>query len=312
LCATGAAAVAQDAAKDWPSRFISIVRINPPGSAADNEARIWADKLSAHLGKPLVFDYKPGASGIIGATHVARAAPDGHTFLAATTSFSVTPAFEKNLPYNVVRDFAPVSLMLSNSIVLVAHTSFPAGNLTEYIAYAKANPGKILWADGGPAAMNYLSGVMLHRMIGAEATFVHYKSGGPAIFPDLMAGRVNVYPASVQNAMQLIKSGKVKPVVLMSLHRDKQLPDVMTAHEQGLTGFEQPNYFGFVAPAGTNPAIIEKFYQAIARTAKDPDVLKLEAEGNTVVVSTPAEFTRYIASQVARWTRLVEEANIKP
>ena len=311
LSAMGAA-LAQDAVKDWPSKPITIVRINNPGTAADYEARLWTDKLAAHLGKPFVFDYKPGASGIIGAQHVARAAPDGYTYLAATTSFSVTPAFDKNLPYNVVKDFAPVSLLLSNSIVLVGHVGFPPNNLTEYIAYAKANPGKILWADSGPAAMNYLSGVMLHRLINADATFVHYKAGGSSIFPDLLAGRVNVYPASVQNAMMLIKSGKVKPIVMMSLHRDKQLPDVRTAHEQGLANFEQPNYFGFVAPAGTNPAILEKFYAALARTSKDPDILKLEAEGNTVVASTPAEFTKYIAAQVARWTKLVEEANIKP
>jgi tripartite-type tricarboxylate transporter receptor subunit TctC len=310
--ATSASGHAQDAARDWPTKPVTIVVANVAGGGTDLEARLYADKLSATFGKPFTIEYKPGAGGAIGAAQVAKAAPDGHTLLAATTSFTVTPVLSAKVPYDVTRDFAAVSLMSSGYVVLFASVEFPPNNLTEYIAYAKAYPGKILWGTSGVGAMNHLSGEYFHSELKAPATFVHYKGGSQAV-NDVLGGRIHVHPGSLSGMMQWVKQGKLKAIVALSRTRVPQFPDVPTAHESGITDFEQPNYFGLVTTAGTPPGVVEKLSAELRRIAKLPEIVKaVEAEGSVMVASTPAEFNKYIATQISRWSRLVKEKNIKP
>jgi len=308
----GGVVQAQESASAYPSKPVIFVIANVPGGTTDTETRVYAQRLTDTLGKPFIIDYKPGAGGILGGQAVAKAQPDGYTMLVATSSFTVAPAFATDMPYDTLKDFAPVSLMTRRPTVLVAHPNFPANNLAEYAAYAKANPGKILWGTSGLGGIAHLSGVWLHSEIKAPATFVHYK-GSAQMYPDLLSGRIHVHPASLQTAMTNIRSGKTKAIAILSLNRVAPLPDVRTAHEQGFEDFEQPSYLGIVTTARTPAPIVNKISGELAKITKIPEVAKrFEADGTVMVGSTPAQFSQFINKEIPRWVRLVKENNIKP
>lgn len=311
LCLTAANAQSQEAASAYPSKPVTFVIPNVSGGTTDTEVRIYSQRLTEVLGKPFLIDYKPGAGGIVGGATVAKAAPDGYTLLVATSSFTVIPAFSPDLPYDTLKDFAPVSLMTRRPTVLVAHPDFPPNNLVEYIAYVKANPDKVFWGTSGVGGGHHLAGVWLHSETKGAIQYIHYK-GSAQLYPDLMSGRIQVHPGSLQTAMTNIRNGKTKPIVIMSLNRVAQLPDVKTAAEQGIEDFEQPSYLGIVAPARTPAAIVNKMSAELAKVARIPEVAKrFEADGTVMVGSTPAQFAQFIGKEIPRWIRLVKENNIK-
>lgn len=311
LCLAGANAQSQEAASAYPSKPVTFVIPNVSGGTTDTEIRIYSQRLTESLGKPFLIDYKPGAGGIVGGVAVAKAAPDGYTLLVATSSFTVTPAFSTDMPYDTIKDFAPVSLMTRRPTVLVAHPDFPPNNLVEYMAYVKANPNKVFWGTSGVGGGHHLAGVWLHSEFKGAIQYIHYK-GSAQMYPDLMSGRIQVHPGSLQTAMTNIRNGKTKPIAIMSLNRVAQLPDVKTAVEQGIEDFEQPSYLGIVAPARTPAPIVNKMSAELAKLAKNPDVAKrFEADGTVMVGSTPAQFAQFISKEIPRWIRLVKENNIK-
>ena len=302
---------AQDAADAFPSRPVQIVVPFTPGGATDIEARVYAQKLSDSTGKPFVVDYKPGAGGSIGTAFVAKSAPDGHTLLIISSTFTVNPAFYKNLPYDAIKDFAAVSLMSKRVTVLIAYPSFPATTIKDYIAHARANPGKINMAATGAGGIQHLAGAWLHSATNTRVTFVQYKGTSP-LNVDLVAGRVDVNATPFVNIMPLVKAGKLKVLGILSDDPSPLIPGVQTAAEQGAPGYSYSSWLGVIAPRSTPGAIINKLSAELAKAARAPDVVqKFAPEGSTMVGSPPKVLQDLIVVELERWRKIVQENDIK-
>ena len=311
LTAISQAAIGQEFTQHYPSRPVTTIVAIAPGGAIDLEARIYNTKMSAVMGQPFVLDFKPGSGGIIGSAYVAKAIPDGYTLLVASGAFSVAPALYKDLPFDPVKDFAPISQMSNRFSVLVVRASFPAENFREYIAYAKANPGKINYGASGVGGTSHLSGAWLHGASNTKVTFIQYKGNGP-LTQDLSAGRLDVASYGLLPALPLIKAGKIRILAIMSKERHRLLPDVLPIAEQGIPEFDLVNWIGYVAPRGTPSAIVNKLSDGFSKVARAQDVAaKLDASGAVLVGGTPAEFARLITDEIARWRKVVEDNDIK-
>lgn len=300
-------------AQGFPVRPITVVIPSTPGSSQDVQTRLYSSRLQEDLGQPILIDLKPGAGGAIGTTFVARAAPDGHTLVCVSTSFGVLPAFSPvdKLPYDPVKDFAAVSLMIRNSSMLLVSPALPVNNFPEYLAYARANPGKINFGTTGGGGIYHIVGAWLHSLMKAPATFVHYKGSGP-MYTDMIAGRVHAAPAITFIGIPLVKSGKLKAIANLGTDRAGAFPDLKTVAEQGVPGFEYPSWSGYLAPARTPPAVVNRLSAAFAKVAKSPELIKkFESEYTVLVGSTPEEFSKTVASEYVRWRRIIEENNIR-
>ena len=306
-----AATLGAEPVQSYPSKPITIVVAQGAGGSTDIDTRQYAERLGRILGQPVVVENKPGAGGLIGNTFVARAAPDGYTLLATSTSITITPSLRKNPPFDLLKDFVPVSQLSLSPTMLVVGRNVPVTNLAEYIAYAKAKPGGVNFAAaGGVGAYIHLSGEWLHSMIKSKATIVQYP-GAPAAMVDLTSGRLDATISSVNFLMPFIAQNKVRPIAVSSAQRIRQYPGLPTLAEQGLAGFNSTFWVGFLAPAGTPPAIVNKLSKAFAQIAQLPDVAKkLEDNGQLAVGNTPEEFGKVIRDDVERWGAIVREANI--
>ena len=295
----------------YPSRPVTLILAIAAGGANDLEARLEAAKMGEFLGQPFLLDFKPGASGAIGNAYVAKSRPDGHTLLIATAAFTILPAFNKNLPYDTIKDFAPVSLMSQRTSVLVVRPSFPAQTFAEYIAYARANPAKINFGTTGVGGTAHLAGAWMHTASNTNVTFIPYTGTGPQL-PDLYSGRLDAAPVSVSVALPLVKAGKVRALAVFEDKRSKLLPDLPTVAEQGIAGYNSVLWLGIAAPAATPAPIVNRLNEAFIRVAKSPDVIStLEGQGNEMVGSTPAQFRQLIATETERWRKVVQDAGIK-
>lgn len=303
-------ASAQPAAGPYPVKPVVVVVANVAGGTTDTETRMYAQKLGESLGKPFLIDYKPGAGGAIGAAFVAKAAPDGYTLLVASTSFPVVPALNDDLLYDPVKDFAPLSLMSKRPAVLLVHPDFPARGLKEYLAYARANPRAINFGTSGSGGVQHLAGAWLHSASGTQVTFIHYK-GAAAVIPDLLSGRLHAFPTALITAMPHIRAGKLRAISILSMERSLLLPELKTASEEAVEGFDMPSWVGLVATGGTPTPIVNRLGNELAKIAKAPDIAKKMEEGTLMVGSDPAQFARLIGTEVARWRQLVKEHGIK-
>ena len=302
---------AQDSTESFPSRPVQIVVPFTPGGATDGEARVYAQKLSDSMGKPFVVDYKPGAGGSIGTAFVVKSAPDGHTLLIISSSFTVNPAFYKNLPYDPIKDFAAVSLMSKRVTVLIAHPSFPGTTIKDYLAYARANPGKINVAATGAGSIQHLAGAWLHSTTNTRATFVQYKGTSPLML-DLVAGRVDVNATPLVNILPILKSGKLKILGILSDEPSPLLPGVQIAAEQGAPGYSYSSWLGVIAPRNTPAFIMNKLSGELAKVAKASDVVqKFAPEGSAMVGSPPKVLQDLIATELERWRKIVQENDIR-
>ena len=294
-------------AQAWPTKPVQIVMAGND----DTEITLYKEKLAQTFGKPFILDHRPGGTGIIAGNYVAKSAPDGHALLFVSASFVVAPAFKDDLPYDILKDFAPVSLASYVPVLLLAYSGFPANNMKEYIAYAKAHPNDILWGTSGSGGIQHLAGEWMHDLIGSPATFVHYKNGTAAT-NDLATGRIHVQPRPVAGPMSFITTGKLKPLGVIGPKRDRFAPNLPTAQEAGLKGIDQPNFLGLSAPLKTDRAIINKLSTEMHRIVMLPDIKAiLEPQDNIQVGSTPEEFGKYLGDQVAALRRIVKEKGIK-
>ena len=301
---------AQGRDENFPSKPVTLIVPFAPGGN-DGEARIEAGKMSELLGQQFLLDYKPGAGSTIGTAYVAKAAPDGHTLLVASGPFPSLTALFKDLGFDPIRDFAPVSLMSKRATVLLVHPAFPAKSFQEYVAYARANPGKINFGTAGAGATVHLAGAWIHSATNTSATFIHHKGTGPMLL-ELAAGRIDVAPANLVVATAQIKSGKVRVLAIMNDTRSALLPGVPTIAEQGLPGYDYGSWLGFIAPGATPNAIVNKLSDAFARVARMPDIVKrFEPEGAVMVGSTPAEFRKLLVAETERWNVVVRDNQIK-
>jgi tripartite-type tricarboxylate transporter receptor subunit TctC len=303
-------AYGQGSAAPYPSRTVMMVVPFAPGGGTDIEGRTFANKLSENLGRQFVLDYKPGAAMTIGMSYAAKAAPDGYTVLFVSANYSLVPIAVKDLPYDPTKVFAPVSLLSKRSALMVVHPSLPAKNVKEYIALARARPGEINFATGGPGGIQHLTGAWLNSLTKTKTTFIHYKSSALMV-PDMLAGRSHITPMSFPLGLPLVKSGKLRALGVASLERNPLMPDLPTFAEQGVPGFEYSTWLGLVAPAQTPAAIISKLNDELVKVARSPDVAQKLGDETRLIGSTPEQFRQHIATETERWRKLVKEAGIK-
>jgi tripartite-type tricarboxylate transporter receptor subunit TctC len=295
----------------YPSRPVTIIVPVAPGAATENEGRIWSTKLGEQTNQQFIMDFKPGASGTLALAHVARQKPDGYTLSFVTSTYSILPLLFKDLPFDLVKSFDPISLLSKRVGLLVVSNNFPAKNLKEYVAYAKANPGKVNFATSGNGTILHLMGLWLSSATDTKVTYVHYKAAG-AGYPDLMAGRVDIMPVTFSGGYpSMVKPGKVRALGTASLQRSAQLPDLPTIAEQGVPDYEYPSWLGLIAPVGTPPAVLRKLSTEISRATKSQEVRKRLGDDSIMVGSNPAEFREIVSRETARWRKLVVENDIK-
>ncbi len=306
IVATGAWAQA------YPVRPIRIVVPFPAGGTTDVLARAVAQKLTEALGQPTVVDNRPGAGGNIGAELVAKSPPDGYTLLMGTVgTHAINPSLYPKMPYDHVRDFAPVILVAGVPNVLVINPALPINSVQELIAYGKANPGKLNFASSGNGTSIHLSGELFKTMAGVQMAHIPYKGSAPAL-QDLVGGQVQLMFDNLPSSLALIKAGKLKALAVTSKERAAALPDVPTLAESGLPGFEASSWFGLLAPAGTPQPVIAKLNAEVAKWLASPEAKeKLLAQGAIAAGGTPEDFARHIAAETAKWQKVVKDSGAK-
>ena len=295
----------------YPTRPIRMVVSAAPGGGADVMARMFTPKLNEAWGQPIVVDNRAGAAGNLATDLVAKARPDGYTLLVRFSSLTTTPPFYPNLPYDPVRDFAPISLLTSSTNVLIVPPNLGIKTVQELIRVAKASPGKLNFASVGAGTLPHLIGELFKLRAGVSMTHVPYKSVAPSLVAQL-SGEVQVnFPALVSGAAQ-IKSGRLLALAVTSLKRSPILPEVPTLDESGLPGFEAIAWYGLLAPAGTPQYIVNKAHREVARVVALPEFREtLIAQGSDPVGSTPEELAQRIRDELVLWGNLVKQANLK-
>lgn len=298
-------------AQGFPSKPLRIVIGFPPGGAIDIIARTMAPKMAADLGQPVVVENRAGAGGVIGMQSVAKAEADGHTlFMGTMGNFSITPALVKDLPYNVLRDFAPVTQVASSGFVLYANPKLPVKNVRELIAYAKANPQALNFSSSGNGGLPHMAGEMFNAAAGIRMTHVPYKGSAPSI-ADVIGGQVQLTFEAVAIGLPHVRSDKLRALAVTDLQPMGVLPGVPTVAE-ALPGFNVKNWFGLAAPAGTPAERIARVQRSVALAMADAEVAKaLAGLGVDPVADQPAQFAAYIRSESERWQKLINDAGIK-
>jgi tripartite-type tricarboxylate transporter receptor subunit TctC len=297
-------------AQSYPNRSIKVVVPFPAGGPTDTVARVVTQDLAADLGQSVVVENVSGAGGRVGCKVVARSPPDGYTLLLGGTSNTITPALYRNLDYDPVNDFAPVAPIATDSEVLVVHPSVPATTLSEFVRYAKDNPGKL----SSGAAIGIAPHVMLELFrvrSGTNIVFIPYKGAAPAI-ADLLGGQIQVHMSAKSVLLPLIKSGKVRALAVTSAERWPELPDVPTMRESGFEGFPKALWFGLLAPAGTPTGVIGKLNAAINARLRAPETrAAITRLGLDARLLTPEEFGAVLADDVKLWRQVTEESGVK-
>ena len=300
-------------AQTYPDKPVKLLVPYPPGGATDVIGRVLAQKLSAALGQQFVVDNRAGAGGSLGAGVVAKAAPDGYTLLmGALTSHSINAALSPALvPYDINKSFAPVSIVGTVPLVFVVHPAVKANTLGELIALAKAKPGSLAFASAGNGSPQHLATEMFKRLAGVDGLHVPDKGSGPAMI-DLVGGQVQAMIETAPAAVGQIKAGKLRALATTTAQAVASLPGVPTAAQAGLAGFEVSSMFGIAAPAGTPEAVINKLNATLKAILADAEVREsLLAQGAIAVYTTPAEATKAIQAEFAKWDRVIKEGNIK-
>jgi tripartite-type tricarboxylate transporter receptor subunit TctC len=305
-------AAAAQAQTNYPTRPIRLIVPFPPAGATDILSREVMQRLSQSLGQQIIVENRPGASGAIGCDLVARAAPDGYTLLMATTStHSIEPLLSSKLPYDAIKDFAPVSLVATSANVLVVPATLPANSAKELIALAKANPGSLNFGSSGTGSIVHLTGEMFRSRAGIDIVHVPYK-GTQLVVPDLISGRISILFDNIVSAMPNLKGGRVKAIGISSLQRSPLLPDVPPIAESGVPGFEATAWFGVYAPAATPKDIVARLSRELAAVLHAPETKqRMALLGAEPVGSTPEDMSKIVAAETAKWARVVRDAGVK-
>ncbi len=298
-------------AQAWPNKPVRLVVPYPPGGASDLHARQLVVKFT-DLPQPVVVENRAGAGGNIAFEYVAKAAPDGYTLLWGAGSMTVSPALYNKLPFDVVNDFAPISLVVEIQNMLMVPAGAPWKSVRELVAAARATPGKLNYASSGSGATPHLSMELLKSMAGVDIAHIPYKGDTPAL-TDLLAGRVDMYFATVAGGIQHLRSGKLRALGVSAKKRAAALPDVPTLDEAGVPGYEIVSWFGIMAPAGTPREIVNAMNGHIAKAMAQPDLReKYIAMGSEPTTNSPQEFHNLIRESVAKFQKIVQSAGIKP
>jgi len=303
-------AVAQGA--DYPSKPIKIVVTFPPGGSADAIIRILSTRLNDKLGQALVIDNRPGAGGNIGLSVVAKAAPDGYVLgVGAAGGLTANSSLYPQMPFEVAKDFQPITMLAAIPFVLVGHPSVPADNMQQLIAYAKSQPGKVSIGHGGNGTAMHLSTALFTQMSDLKMIEVPYRGSGPAAM-DTLSGQIQLSITDLAAALPHIKAGKLKAFAVTSPKRLNNLPEVPTLSESGLTGYDSTGWFGLVAPAGTPAAIIQRLNTEFTAALNDEAIkTQMRQNGMEPVATTTEGLDAYIKSETQKWAKVIRQANIK-
>jgi tripartite-type tricarboxylate transporter receptor subunit TctC len=306
-----AALTAPVAAQDYPAKPVRILVAFSPGGFNDIVARIAATQLTERLGKQFVVENKPGAGGIIAGETLVNSPKDGHTLLIVSLAITVNPWFYK-MPYDAMKDFAPVAILATAPNVLSVSADLPAKSVKELIALAKSKPGDLKYASAGIGTFMHLGPELFKQMAGVDLLHVPFRGGGPALI-DVAGGHTQMTFASVPSTIGPVRTGKVRALGVGGLRRSAAMPDVPTIDEAGVSGYECANWIGIVAPAGTPEAVIALLHKELTAIQDTPELQKQFAnEGAEIVRKSPAAFGQFIASETAKWGKVVKEAGIKP
>jgi len=299
-------------AQSFPTKPIRVIVPSVAGGGTDITARTIAPKMSEILGQQVVVENRAGAAMIIGSEAVARAAPDGHTLLMGISTMTINPFVYKKLPYDTVRDFAPLSQIVSLPNVLVVHPSLPSKNVQDFVALAKARPGTLNYASAGVGSSLHLSMELLMLMTGMRLEHVPYKGSAPAVF-DLLAGQVVALTGTMLTVIPYVRNGRLRALGVTSLKRSSVMPDIPTIAEAGVPGYESVQWYGLLAPGGTPREIIAKIHDAASRATQDPAARKrFLDDGAEPLAGTPEQFAAVIRDDMAKWEKVVKAAGIKP
>ena len=298
------------AAQNYPLRPVRLIVPVPPGGGQDIMARAIAQRLSDSWGQSVVVDNRSGASAIVGTEMLARAAPDGYTLILISSTHVIAPSLNK-VPYDPIRDFAPITQVSSQPYVMAINASVPAKSVKEFVDVAKAKPGQLNYGSAGNGSAVHLAGEMFKMMTGTNLTHIPYKGGGPALLA-LLSGETALLFASLPSTMPQVKAGKVRALAISSAARSTVAPALPTVAESGLPGFAVINFYGVMAPKGTPKALTTRVYSDINKILNMPDLKeRLANDGTDAVGSTPEAFTAYLKAEVTKWAKLIKTANVR-
>ncbi len=308
LCLANTAATAQS----YPSKSVRVVVPFAAGAGSnDIMARLIAQKLSVALTQQFVVDNRPGASGIMGTDIVAKAQSDGYTVLVMSLGITVLPSLFSKLPYDTLKDLTPVTMIASAPLLLVVNPSLQVKSVAEFIAYAKANPGKLNFGSGGAGATPHLAGEMLKTMASLQITHVPYKGGAPAL-ADLIGGQIQFMCENIPGTLPFVRAGKLRALAITDLKRSPLLPELPTLDESGLKGYQIVGWNGLFVPARTPHAVIDKLHTAVVGALQQPDMKeRLATLGADAVGDTPQHFAQFIKADIAKWAQVVKQAGLK-
>lgn len=299
-------------AQDFPNKPVRVIVTFPPGGANDAVTRLVAQKATDIWGRPVVVDFRGGAAGNIGAELVVRSPPDGHTLLLIGGSYFTNPSLTTKLPFDPIKDLAPVTPATASGMLLVANPALPARSFKELIALARKHPGKLTYASSGTGGSLHLSGELLNIMVGTRMLHVPYKGGAPALI-EVIGGQVDMMFTGIPPTLPHIKTGKLRALGIGSVKRNASLPDVPTISEAGVPGFEVNAHTGFLATGGTPREIVNKLNATLVLVLQSPEVQEQFAKyGVDAVSSTPEQYADYIRSEIAKWAKVVKAAGIRP
>lgn len=300
------------AAQTWPSRTVNIVVPYPAGGSVDGIARIITQKLNESLGQHFIVDNRAGgAGGIVGANYVAKAAPDGYTLLLTASIHVITPFLNKSMPYDVVKDFTPITLITSTPLLVSAAPNVPANNLKEFFDLVKKDPNKFTFATSSFGSAGHLAIELLKRDAGVDTLVIAYKGASPAL-NDLMGGQIQLMVDPMLSSLPLAQNKSIKALAITSTKRSPAAPEIPTVAESGMTGFEFLSWYGLWAPKGLPPELVSKLQAEVARIVALPDVKeRLQTLGFEPIGSSTEDFTKYIDSEMARSSKIISDAKIK-
>ena len=306
------AAACAASAQSYPVKPVRMIVPFVPGGNTDIIGRVFAPKMSELLGQQIVVENRGGAGGVIGTEAVARAVPDGYIILMVSAGHTINPAMIKKLPYDSVKDFAPISMIADVPTAFVVHPSLPAKTVKEFIAIARARPGEINYSTAGRGTVGHLSAELLSSMARIRLVHIPYKGTGQAMV-DLVAGHVQMQFPSMPAAIQQVRTGRLRMIAQTGKQRSAAAPDVPTMEESGLPGFVVSSGFGMFAPAGTPRPIIDRIHSALVKALNDPAVKEnLTKQGAEIVASTPEDYDRFNRAEIAKWLKVAAEAGIAP
>ena len=306
-----AVACALSMAQGYPAKPIRVIIPNPPGGSLDIVARLVGPKMTELSGQSVLIDHRPGADSNIGTELAARATADGYTALLHSLPLVVNPALFAKLPFEPVRDFAPVSLIVAAPFVVVVHNSVPVKSVKELVALAKAQPGKLTYSSAGNGSNLHVAAELLNTLAGTRMLHVQYKGGGPALLA-VLSGEVDLSYLNIAAVVPHVTGGRMRALAVTSKGRSHVLPQLPTVAESGVPGYEFTTWVGALVPAATPPKTVAALHELIVKAVRSPDITSRFAEqGAEIIASTPGEFAAHIKSELTRWAKVVKEAGIK-